>query len=59
MLQLQPPELLLHPADLREVGFHVLVLWFVYFVGEVDKDLRITLDGEALHPQGDRSFQTC
>ena len=59
MLQLQPPELLLHPADFREVGFHVLVLRLVYFVGEVDKELRITLDGEALHSQGDCGFQAC
>ena len=59
MLQLQPPKLLLHPADLRDVGFHVLVPWFVYFVGEVDKELRITPDGEALHPQGDCGLQAC
>ena len=59
MLQLQPPELLLHPADLRKVGFHVLIPWLVYFVGEVEEELRITLDGEALHPQGDCGFQAC
>ena len=34
MLQLQPLELLLHPTDFREVGFHVLILRLVYFVGE-------------------------
>ena len=50
MLQLEPPELLLHLANLSEVGFHVLILWFVYLVGEVDEELQITLDDEALHP---------
>ena len=29
-----------------------LVPWFVHLVGEVDEELRVTLDGEALHPQG-------
>ena len=35
----------------------MLVLWLVYFVGEVDEELRVALDGETLHPQGCRSFQ--
>ena len=59
MLQLHPPKLLLHPAHLCKIRLHVLVLWLVHFVGEVDEELRITLDGEALHPQGDSSFQAC
>ena len=50
MLQLQPPELFLHLVNLSEVGFHVLVLWLVYLVGEVDEEPRIALDDEALHP---------
>ena len=50
MLQLQPPELFLHLANLSEVGFDVLILWIVYLVGEVDEELRIALDDEELHP---------
>src|SRR3954466_4738791 len=57
MLQLQPPELLLHPANFRKVGFHVLIFRLVYLVGEIDKELRIALDGEALHPQGSCGLQ--
>ena len=52
MLQFQAQELLLHLAHLREVRLHVLVLRLVHLVGEVDEELRVALDGEALHPQG-------
>ena len=37
----------------------MFVLRLVYLVGEVDEELRVALDGEALHPQGDCSFQAC
>ena len=57
MLQLQPPELLLHLADFRKVGFHVLILWLIHLVGDIDKELRIALDGEAFHPQGSCGLQ--
>ena len=57
MLQLQAQELLLHFAYLREICFHVLVHWLVHLVGEVDEELRVSLDGEALHPQGHRRFE--
>ena len=57
MLQLQPPELLLHLAYFCEVCFHVLVLRLVHLVGEVDEELLITLDVEVLHPQCCCSFQ--
>ena len=55
MLQLQARELLLHLAHLCEVCLHVLVLWLIYFVGEVIEELEVTLDGETPHPQGHRS----
>ena len=57
MLQLQPPKLLFHSADLRKICLHVLVLWLVYLVGEVDEELRVAPNGEALHPQSCRSLQ--
>ena len=37
----------------------MLILRLVYFVGEVDKELRIALDDEALYSQGDCNFQAC
>ena len=30
----------------------MLVPWFVHLVGEVDEELRVTLEGETPHPQG-------
>ena len=33
----------------------MLVLWLINFVGEVDEELRVALDGETPHPQGHRS----
>ena len=50
MLQLQPLELFLYPADFSEVSFHVLVLWLIYLVGEVDEELLMALDDKALYP---------
>ena len=35
----------------------MLVLWLIYLVGEVDEELSVALDGEALHPQGHRSLE--
>ena len=35
----------------------MLVLRLVYLVGEVDEELRVTPNGEALHPQSCRSLQ--
>ena len=35
----------------------MLVLWLVYLVGEVDEELRVASDGEALHPQSCRTLQ--
>ena len=49
--------MLFHFAYLYEVFLHVLVPRLVYLVGEVDEELRVTPDGEALHPQSCRSFQ--
>ena len=57
MLQLQACELLFHFAHLSKVGLHVLVLWLVHFVGEVDEELRVALDGKVPHPQSRRSLQ--
>ena len=30
----------------------MLILWLVQLVGEVDEELRVSLDGEAFQPQG-------
>lgn len=49
--------LLFHFAYLREVCLHVLVPRLIYLVGEVDDELQVAPDGEALHPQGDRSLK--
>ena len=63
VLQFQAQELFLNFAYLLKVCLHVLVLWLVYFVGEVDEELGVTLDGEAPHSQsfpslefGDQAF---
>ena len=37
-------EVLLGLADLFKVGGHVAVFWRVAFVGEIDQELRVTLD---------------
>lgn len=50
-LQLQAQELFLHLAYVRQVCFHVFILRLVHFVGEVDEELGVALDGEALHTQ--------
>ena len=44
MLELHAPEVLLDLVYLFKVGYHVGVLRRVAFVGEVDEELRITLD---------------
>ena len=49
--------MLLHFVYLREVCLHVLILWLVHLVGEVDEELRVSLDGEAFHPQGHRNLE--
>ena len=56
MLQLKARELFFHLAHLREVGLHMLVLRLVHPVGEVDEELRVAFDDEALYPQGDCGF---
>ena len=35
----------------------MLILWLVHFVGEVDEELRVALDGKAPHPHSRRSLQ--
>jgi hypothetical protein len=57
MLQFQAQETLLDPSDLLEVCLHMLVLGRVFLVGEVDKELRIASDGEALHSQCRRGLE--
>ena len=49
--------MLFYLTYLCEVRLHVLVLWLIYFVGEVDEELRVALDGEALHPEGHRVLE--
>ena len=51
MLELHAEEALLEPAHLLQVGGHVLVLGFVALVGEVDEELQISLDEDALDAQ--------
>ena len=35
----------------------MLILRLIYLVGEVDEELRVAPDGEALHPQGHRNLE--
>ena len=65
-MQFQSQEPFLHLAYLFQVCLHVLVLGCVFFVGEVDEELGIALDGEAFHPQhrpgpkaGEQAFILC
>jgi hypothetical protein len=54
VLQFQAQEALFNFTYLFQICLHVLVLWFVFLVGEVDEKLGVTLDGETLDPQGGR-----
>ena len=66
LLQLQAQELFLHLAYVRQVCFHVFILRLVHFVGEVDEEVGVALDGEALYSQcgrslkpGEQAFEFC
>ena len=59
MPQLHAQETLLHFAMFLQVRRHVLVLGRVVFVGEVHDELRISLDDDALNPQGGGGSEPC
>ena len=55
--QFQAQESFLNFVYLFTVLLHLLVLWLVRFVGEVDEELGVTSDGEAPHSQHRRSLE--
>ena len=57
MLELHAPEVLLELAYLFKVGHHVGVLRSVALVGEVDEELGVAFDEDALDAEGDGSFE--
>ena len=52
MLQFQTLESFFNLTYLFQVCLHVLVLRRILLVGEVGEELGVSLDGEALNPQG-------